>query len=244
MAEEDALKEMVKARSEASDRIVSSRAPRRLIVAGPGTGKTYTFRRALQAAGGRGLALTFIRNLVHDLEGELSELADVFTFHGFAKYLLHRTAVEGLSSNLNFYPALPLLIAEDMALRGRGGITREVLDGRFHDLDSADGVILEALTSSTVYFVTWRRTPLTCPPTRSLSSTSIKTSAGLRPHLSPCSPAQARYSSRATTIKRFIRSNMPPLFISASSRLTGPTIGLSCRSAPGARRSSSMRCST
>jgi hypothetical protein len=39
-------------RAETSDRIVESPAPKKLIVAGPGTGKTYNFQRALEAVGG------------------------------------------------------------------------------------------------------------------------------------------------------------------------------------------------
>jgi hypothetical protein len=47
-------------RTETSDLIVESKAANKLIIAGPGTGKTYNFRRALEAVGGNGLALTFI----------------------------------------------------------------------------------------------------------------------------------------------------------------------------------------
>ena len=43
--------------------IVDSPAAKRLIVASLGTGKTYVFHKALAASNGRGLALTFIKNL-------------------------------------------------------------------------------------------------------------------------------------------------------------------------------------
>src|SRR5438067_13669707 len=92
----DELQEMERLRAEATRRIVESTAANKLVVAGPGTGKTYTFQEALRAAGGKGLALTFIRNLVDDLRDALGDLADVFTLHGFCKHMLHRNAVEGL----------------------------------------------------------------------------------------------------------------------------------------------------
>ncbi len=44
-------------RQAALDAILDSAAPKKLIVAGPGTGKTHTFRAGLERAGG-GVALT------------------------------------------------------------------------------------------------------------------------------------------------------------------------------------------
>jgi hypothetical protein len=55
--------------------IVESSSPKKLVVAGPGTGKTFAFQACLRAVGGNGLALTFINNLVRDLEVELEGLA-------------------------------------------------------------------------------------------------------------------------------------------------------------------------
>jgi superfamily II DNA or RNA helicase len=67
------LEEIERLRWEATEAVVNSGADKRLIVAGPGTGKTYTFKKALAKAivdsgrADKGLALTFIRNLVADL---------------------------------------------------------------------------------------------------------------------------------------------------------------------------------
>jgi hypothetical protein len=99
-------------RAAASEAIVNSEADKRLIVAGPGTGKTYTFKEALSKAildsgtAEKGLALTFIRNLVADLAEALSDVADVFTFHGFCKHLMHRHAVAGLQEGWDYYSGL------------------------------------------------------------------------------------------------------------------------------------------
>src|ERR1017187_1158975 len=85
--------------------IVDSRSPKRLIVAGPGTGKSFTFRKALEAVGAEGLALTFIRNLVEDLTNDLGDTAKVFTFHAYCKHLMHQHDVAGLRDG-DYYPPL------------------------------------------------------------------------------------------------------------------------------------------
>jgi len=126
-------------RDEATAAILGSAATKKLIVAGPGAGKTYTFQEALGACGGKGLALTFIRNLVADLSDALGELADVFTFHGFCKHLLHRHAVEGLREGWDYYPPLLELIEHDLNLLGTQ-ITRKRLEAHLHNLTEENAV--------------------------------------------------------------------------------------------------------
>ncbi len=105
--------------------IVASAAPRKVIVAGPGTGKTMLFRRLLQARDGPRddrLVLTFINNLKAELDEALGELARVLTFHGYCRHLLHRRPQlrAGLSEGFRYYPPLPFLIESDWAIaRGR-----------------------------------------------------------------------------------------------------------------------------
>ena len=134
------LEEAARGRAETSDAIVSSDAGRKLIIAGPGTGKTYNFRRALEAVGGGGLALTFIKALVADLAGDLGNLAQVNTFHGFCKSLAHRLAIEGLTRRFHYYPPLMILVAEDMRLLGRDVRERD-LEGALHNMDDDDGLL-------------------------------------------------------------------------------------------------------
>lgn len=124
MSDEE-LEEATRRRAETSDAIVNSGAGKKLIVAGPGTGKTYNFRRALEAAGGGGLALTFIKALVVDLERDLGDLAQVNTFHGYCKHLAHWLSIDGLTARFDYYPPLMLLLTEDMRLLG-------------HDVDKRD----------------------------------------------------------------------------------------------------------
>ena len=66
--------------------IVESTAKKKLIVAGAGTGKTFTFGRVIDhRKGGKHLAVTFIRKLVADMDVALKGNAEVKTFHAFCK---------------------------------------------------------------------------------------------------------------------------------------------------------------
>ena len=102
----------------AIDRVLNSPSRKKLVVAGPGTGKTALFRKMLKLASGepnRRLVLTFINNLRDDLEKELSGLAEVSTIHSYCLGLLrpdtaHRAR---LSSSFRCCPGLRSLIKED-----------------------------------------------------------------------------------------------------------------------------------
>jgi superfamily I DNA/RNA helicase len=156
-ANEERLQAIRQERAAAGDAIVNSNSEKRLIVAGPGTGKTHTFKQALAKAiadsssAEKGLALTFIRNLVEDLSEALSDLADVFTFHGFCKHQMHRHPVAGLQEGWDYYPALIEVMAADLQVLGRKGIKREDVEQRLHDLDEADAVLAEALSLGNYY---------------------------------------------------------------------------------------------
>src|SRR5262245_25838307 len=105
--------------------IVGSDAARKIVVAGPGTGKTTLFRRLLEAREGPRdgrLVLTFINNLRAELDEALGERARVFTFHAYCRRLLHQSAElrAGLTEDFRYYPPLPSLIEADWAVvRGR-----------------------------------------------------------------------------------------------------------------------------
>jgi superfamily I DNA/RNA helicase len=146
----DEIAEMEARRAAASAAIVDSKSPKRLIVAGPGTGKSFTFRQALEVAGGNGLALTFIRNLVVDLEKDLGNLADVNTLHGFCKHLMHRFDVAGLQSG-DYYPPLMQLVVDDL-LAITGSVVRSAeIEKCLHTLDYASDLIDEALAVADYY---------------------------------------------------------------------------------------------
>jgi superfamily I DNA/RNA helicase len=103
---------------QAVQRIVDSKSAKKLIVAGPGAGKTTLFKQLLKLSpGGKDdrLVLTFINSLKSDLEAQLSDFARVFTLHGYCFGLLHRKEKlrDGLSSEFRCVPGLARLIRSD-----------------------------------------------------------------------------------------------------------------------------------
>jgi superfamily I DNA/RNA helicase len=96
--------------------ILQSTESKKLIVAGPGTGKTFTFKELLKSkTGGTNLAMTFIRKLVEDLEGELGDYAEVKTFHAYCKKVLHERR-----GRVELVPYLSKVIEQDSKLLGNG----------------------------------------------------------------------------------------------------------------------------
>jgi len=104
----------------AIDAILTSDSPKKLVVAGPGTGKTSLFKKMLEVAPGvkdQRIVLTFINNLRDDLEKDLGDLARVYTLHAYCLSLLHREALrEPLSPGFRCCPGLAGLIAKDWEL--------------------------------------------------------------------------------------------------------------------------------
>jgi superfamily I DNA/RNA helicase len=88
--------------------IATSRANKKVVVAGPGTGKTYLFKEILRDKE-NSLTLTFVNALVEDLSLELNGLSNVRTLHSFARRLLG-----GLTKkDIRIFPTLTEVIAED-----------------------------------------------------------------------------------------------------------------------------------
>lgn len=75
-------------RDKYTNDILNSPSKKIVIVAGPGTGKTFLFGELLKKRGGNSLTLTFINALVDDLSLELFGLSTVKTLHGFSASLL------------------------------------------------------------------------------------------------------------------------------------------------------------
>lgn len=143
---------MMAERQRTSDAILESSAHRKLVVAGPGTGKTHNFRRVLEAAGG-GLALTFIRALAQDLEKDLGDLAQVNTFHGYCKRVAHQLGgTAGLTSKFDYFPQLPTIACEDLTILGHGdGLKADAFETPMRKLVFDDPVLLQSIAIGTYY---------------------------------------------------------------------------------------------
>ena len=89
-------------------RIVTSQSAKKLVVAGPGTGKTHLFKEILRDRP-KSLTLTFINALVEDLCLELGGISDVRTLHSFAKYLLGELS----KKEIRIFSKLAQVIGED-----------------------------------------------------------------------------------------------------------------------------------
>ncbi len=109
-------------RADCLQAILASKAKKKLIVAGAGTGKTFTFSELLKVrAGGNNLAMTFIRKLVSDMEPRLACYAEVKTFHAYCKKILHAQ-----NGRVEIAPFLTKVIESDALL----------LDKHLSDFDS------------------------------------------------------------------------------------------------------------
>lgn len=101
-------------REQSVKHILDSQSNKKLIVAGPGTGKTFTFKQILNNFGpGNHLILSFIRKLVDELAIEIGDAAEVKTFHAFCKRILHEK-----QGKVDIYPKLPEIIQKDAELFG------------------------------------------------------------------------------------------------------------------------------
>ena len=108
------LEKQSEKRQQYLDTVLASPNPRKLIVAGPGTGKTHTFGQLFRnSARNDNLALTFIKNLVDDMNNEFGDVAEVKTFHAYCKKILHKRY-----GSIELVPFLTQLIEEDANFLG------------------------------------------------------------------------------------------------------------------------------
>lgn len=97
--------------------ILNSLHPRKVVVAGPGTGKSFLFQEIIKKKKAEGkkrfLAITFIGKLGDALADDLCGLAKTTTMHGFA-----RGFVLEYCKGWNYYPRMYELIEEDLKADG------------------------------------------------------------------------------------------------------------------------------
>lgn len=95
-------------RKEYIDAVLQSDSNKKIVVAGPGTGKTYLFERILEGKKNV-LTLTFVNSLVEDLSLEFCGLSEVKTLHGFALGIMNKAT----SGDIKVFPKLSKVIKED-----------------------------------------------------------------------------------------------------------------------------------
>jgi hypothetical protein len=99
------------------ENIKISKHPRKVIVAGPGTGKSFLFSELIKKKKDQGknnfLAITFIGKLGDALADDLCGLSETMTLHGFA-----RKFVLNYCKDWNYYPGVRKIIEEDLKSEG------------------------------------------------------------------------------------------------------------------------------
>lgn len=131
--------------------ILNSASPRKLIVAGPGTGKSHTFKALLERTGGPSLALTFINALAVDLGDKLGTLAETYTFHGYCRSMLHKHQIGGITMGVDYYPPLLLIQADDLSRLSGEPINSRDIERDFHFLDLSTGLVDQSVHSGDYY---------------------------------------------------------------------------------------------
>lgn len=104
---------MERERERYSNLIIQSSEKNKLIIAGPGTGKSFTFKGLLEQKKGNCLVLTFINSLVNEFKSDLKGMAESHTFHGYCKKILHKISVPGIDVNFEYFPSLSKIIESD-----------------------------------------------------------------------------------------------------------------------------------
>jgi hypothetical protein len=98
----------LKARQEHVERILGSNSPWKVVVAGPGTGKTYLFKQIIKGKP-KTLTLSFVNSLIEDLSLELCGLSDVRTLHSYARHAL----AQAIKKAVRIFPKLASVIHQD-----------------------------------------------------------------------------------------------------------------------------------
>ena len=125
--EEDRYATTLRERQEHVNAILRSPSNKKIVVAGPGTGKTYLFKSILEGKQNT-LTLSFVNALVEDLSLELCGLSEVKTLHGFALSALKKAT----NKSIKIFPKLSEVIKVDARILLKKAID---FDHLFHNRD-------------------------------------------------------------------------------------------------------------
>ncbi|MCD6440529.1 MAG: hypothetical protein J7L86_01905, partial [Candidatus Marinimicrobia bacterium] len=111
-----------KKRADSVNAILESTADKKVVVAGPGTGKTFLFKKILKGKN-RTLTLSFVNSLVDDLSLELYGISEVRTLHSFGRSELSKI----LTKKINIYSKLSTIIRQDFKILNGADIDFDIL---------------------------------------------------------------------------------------------------------------------
>lgn len=112
--------------------VLQSTSNKKIVVAGPGTGKTHLFKQILKGKK-KTLTLTFVNSLVEDLSLDLCGISDVRTLHGFALGVIKTATKKSANKkSIKLFPKLGQVIKEDAAILLEEAID---FDHLFHNRD-------------------------------------------------------------------------------------------------------------
>ena len=103
------------------DAIIESSSHKKVVVAGPGTGKTFLFKKVIEGKR-KALTLTFVNALVQDLSLDLYGMSGVKTLHSFARGALRKIT----GNEVKIFSKFSAVIGKDA----------EILLGQSIDFDS------------------------------------------------------------------------------------------------------------
>jgi len=109
-------------RSENVDKILQSTSRKKVVVAGPGTGKTFLFKKVLKGKTNT-LTLSFVNSLVEDLSLDLYGLSEVKTLHSYGRSMLATL----LKRKIKIYSKLSNIISDDFKILNGSEIDFDVL---------------------------------------------------------------------------------------------------------------------
>lgn len=128
MGRDTLLKTQEQERNALIDDVINSPEAKKLMVSGPGTGKTYIFDKIIKKqSSGKYLVITFIRKLIADIDQKIQIENTCKTFHEFAKGILHTQ-----KGSFDLQPFLSEIIQKDAVLLG---LDLSSFDAKFQELD-------------------------------------------------------------------------------------------------------------
>ena len=113
---------------EKINEILNSSSSKKIIVAGPGTGKTYVFKLILERSNSKqNLVISFINRLINDLEYKLKDYAKVVTFHKFCIHIFYSQ-----------FPGWKIITCLNEIISSDLNIDKNAFDELFHKMKDSD----------------------------------------------------------------------------------------------------------